>query len=476
MKAILNRLLLPLAAACALATGLLARDVGGATGSLSPLRVSPDGRALVRADGQPFFWIGDTAWELFSKLTREEVQHYLATRRAQGFNVLQAIILPYHGHHTANRYNEMPFVSVSPEELVPNETYFQHADWLLDRAQENGFYVVVFPAWRYFWREMPRQTSYKPILTPENTRRYAEFLARRYKDRAGVLWGLGGDQLPEGEHEHAIIEAFAAGLRAGGASHPITYHPGGRKSSAEHFHGTSWLDFNMIQSGHRTDHSPGDLIGADWARQPARPVLDGESIYEDIPIPLWQRRPNNLKPRATAYHLRRAAYSALFSGAFGYTYGANAVFQFYQGGDDIYFPSANWREALHFPAARQVRHLRRLMESRPQTGRIPDQSLLASDPVAGSDRVTSTRAKDGSYALIYTAGGKPFTVRLETLSGPTLSASWYSPRTGDVQSAGRFPKKGERTFTPPSNEVENDWVLVLDDETRRFPAPGNPLP
>lgn len=473
-KSGLSRLILPLVAACSLVTGLPARDSGDPR-TVSPLRVSADGRALVRADARTFFWLGDTAWELFSKLTRDDVEHYLTTRRQQGFNVLQAIILPYQGHHVPNRYGETPFLSVSPEELVPNEAYFRHADWLLDRAEEKGFYVVVMPAWRYFWREMPRQTTYKPILTPANTRGYAEFLARRYQNRPGVMWGLGGDQMPENDFENAIAEAFAAGLRAGGARQPITYHPGGGRTSSLHFHDAPWLDFSMAQSGHRIDYAVWDLIGGDWNRQPPKPILDGESVYEDIPVPLWLRRPNNLKPRASAYLLRRAAYASVFAGGFGYTYGANTVFQFYQGGDDIYFPSVQWKEGLHFPAAWQMRHLRALMESRPLSGRVPDQSLLVSDALDGANRITATRAGDGSYALIYTAGGKPFTVRLEALSGTLLTASWYSPRTGGVRFAGQFPATAEQAFTPPSDEDEADWVLVLDDAARGHPSPGRSL-
>ena len=39
---------------------------------LPQLRVSENKRFLVTADGRPFFWLGDTAWELFHRLTRED--------------------------------------------------------------------------------------------------------------------------------------------------------------------------------------------------------------------------------------------------------------------------------------------------------------------------------------------------------------------------------------------------------------------
>jgi hypothetical protein len=33
--------------------------------------VAPNGRHLVDAQGKPFFYLGDTAWEIFARLTRE---------------------------------------------------------------------------------------------------------------------------------------------------------------------------------------------------------------------------------------------------------------------------------------------------------------------------------------------------------------------------------------------------------------------
>ena len=36
------------------------------------LKVSENQRFLMDSEGKPFFWLGDTGWLLFSKLTREE--------------------------------------------------------------------------------------------------------------------------------------------------------------------------------------------------------------------------------------------------------------------------------------------------------------------------------------------------------------------------------------------------------------------
>jgi hypothetical protein len=48
------------------------------------LQVSQNRRFLQTADGKPFFWLGDTAWELFHRLTREEAEMYLKNRAEKG--------------------------------------------------------------------------------------------------------------------------------------------------------------------------------------------------------------------------------------------------------------------------------------------------------------------------------------------------------------------------------------------------------
>ncbi len=57
------------------------------------LRVLMDGRWLVHADGAPFLWLADTAWELLHRLTLDETEDYFVQRRAQGFTVVQTVVL-----------------------------------------------------------------------------------------------------------------------------------------------------------------------------------------------------------------------------------------------------------------------------------------------------------------------------------------------------------------------------------------------
>jgi hypothetical protein len=60
-----------------------------------PLRLSEDRRTLETIDGDPFFWLGDTAWYIVWKGTPDQWMTYLDRRVAQGFSVVHVILLPY---------------------------------------------------------------------------------------------------------------------------------------------------------------------------------------------------------------------------------------------------------------------------------------------------------------------------------------------------------------------------------------------
>lgn len=211
------------------------------------LVVRPDGRALAYEDGRPFFWLGDTAWELFHRLTREEADHYLAVRAAQGFTVIQAVVLAeLDGLTVPNAYGDLPLVDGDP--LRPNEAYFAHVDTVVQRAAAHGLVVGLLPTWG---DKFNRKWGVGPeVFTPENARAFGEYVGRRYRD-APVVWVLGGDRIPEEPEDFAIVNAMAEGVRAGdGGRHLLTYHPQGGYSSADVFSGAPWLAFHLFQSGH----------------------------------------------------------------------------------------------------------------------------------------------------------------------------------------------------------------------------------
>lgn len=92
-----------------------------------------------------------------------------------------------------------------------------------------------------------------------------------------------------------------------------------------------------------------------------------------------------------------------------------------------------------------MKYVRRLMESRPVSGRVPDQSIIIENNLQPSERVRATRGND--YLFIYTAAGKPFTVNLGKIPGNILTGFWFDPKTGESTPVEPFKNSGIKNFT-----------------------------
>jgi hypothetical protein len=443
------------------------------SGALPRIRVSDNRRFLVTEGGEPFFWLADTGWELFHRLTREEAAHYFATRQRQRFNVIQAVALAeFDGLHTPNAYGETPLIDDDPTR--PNEAYFAYVDELIHLAAAHELYIGLLPTWgdkvnRNQWGAGPL------VFTPENAHSYGRFLGARYGGDTNVLWILGGDRpaVHEGDDYRPLWHAMAAGIDEGAGFRTLkTYHPHGRHSSALWLHEEEWLDFNMMQSGHGSgrDTPVWEKVEHDYNLQPAKPTLDGEPNYEDHPVNPWpQWEPANGYFRA--YDVRKQSYRSVFAGGCGVTYGHHAVWQFYAPPrSPINHADRPWPEAIERPGANQMQHLRTLLESRPFVERVPDQSILATPAGAAESHIRATRAADSSYAFFYLPVREALTVNLDRLTGRGMAAWWYNPRTGEATPIGPVHAMRQVSFTPPVDGP--DWVLVLDDPPRGFGPPG----
>ncbi|MFC4597225.1 glycoside hydrolase family 140 protein [Cohnella hongkongensis] len=433
------------------------------------LRVNGNRRGLEKADGTPFFWLGDTAWELFHKLNREDADFYLRTRAEQSFNVVQAVALAeFDNGTTGNVYGRKP-LTVRPDGRVdpalPDEegdySYWDHVDYIVQTAADCGIYVALLPTWgdkfNRMWGTGPE------IFTPDNAYAYGRWLGSRYKRASNIVWVLGGDRPLHTRLHFDITNQLARGLKEGDEGrHLITFHPNGGVSSSLHVHHEPWLDFNMIQSSHsmgeRTNYR---LVQQDYAKLPVKPTLDAEPCYEDIPRGFHSD--NGYFDEAD---VRKAAYYAVLAGGFGHTYGHHSVWAMYDGssGTGEFAGSGesfimSWKDALRRPGAEQMRHLRRLFESRDMNGREPDQELIA-NPYTGSNYMTAARGP--GYGIVYCPNGLPVEANVGRIGADRLLASWYCARTGASRPIGEIEGGGVRRFQPPSSGRGCDWLLCLD--------------
>jgi hypothetical protein len=436
---------------------------------LPALKIADNGRYFVTAAGDPFFWLGDTGWLLFSKLTREEAVQYLNDRQAKGFNVIQAMVL--HTVKAVNVYGDTALVrrNVARPLLYKNRhDYWQHVDYIVDQAALRGIYIAMVPVWG---------TDVKAgMVNRQQATVYATFLAKRYGAKSNIIWMNGGDI--KGSDSIAVWNAIGNTLHRLDKQHLITFHPRGRTTSSTWFHQQPWLSFNTFQSGHRRyeqDTTRGEpfhygednwkFVQADLALKPAKPSFDAEPSYENIPQGLH----DTLQPKWKAADLRRYGYWSVFAGGGGFTYGDNAVMQMRKHDETktgAYGARDFWTEAINDEGAGQMMHLKNLMLARPYLVRVPDQSLIAGVQGKKYERLIATRGDN--YAYIYTYTGRNMEIALGKIEGTLVHAAWYDPRTGQYKQIGDFENQGTKEFDPPGEPHNgNDWVLVLEGTEKK---------
>jgi hypothetical protein len=485
------------AAAAANATAVTHAAAGATTTTPRPLPrivVHPDGHFLSGADGSPFFWLGDTAWQLIQWTTRDECSYYLRTRASQGFSVIQTVVLAeFDGVKQPTATGLLPFENQDPRH--PNDAFFNRVVEIVDEAASLGLYVALVPTWgdklTAPWGAGPR------LFRNDNldvARAYTRYLAGKLRERTNILWVLGGDRPPRLsalDHDQQmqmaretgfppdqdwtpIWSALAAGLHDGSATTPtIVYHPNGGFSSSATLHHEPWLSMNGMQSGHGSGHDVPvwDWIAHDYALSPAKPTLDLEPNYEDHPYNPWPRW-----DPATGYFIdhdvRKQVYRSVLAGGCGVTYGHHSIWQFATRRHEVInHAKMDWIRAIERPAGRQVGFLRQLMLSRPYFRRIPDQSLIVGDPGQGGLHLQAARDREGTYAFVYfPLIDLPATIDLGRLKAARLRAWWYDTRTG-IATPIETPlnNKPQEFRSPPYGP---DWVLVVEDADAGYAPPG----
>jgi len=400
--------------------------------------------------------MGDTAWALFLRLDREQADRYLEKRAIQGFSVIQAVAVMGYSFtwNAPNLYDDRPFQADDPSR--PNEPFWEHADYIIDKAKRLGMYVALLPTWGSFWGR-------------EATIDYARWIADRYRHQENIIWVNGGDRSVK--EDAGLFNEIGNVFHETCPQHLTTFHPRAGDPSSQHFHDQPWLDFNMNQSSHGQRDIRSDLqVDIDWKKTPAKPTLDGEPCYERHPIG-WKADTGEFQP----HDVRQLAYWTLFAGATGITYGHVCVWIFnnaetftYPEHHNSISPSLNWWDEIDSEGAHDMTHVVNLMMSRPHAGRRPAQSLLDDE----QDGPASLRATVGNgYAFAYTSQGAGLTVNLDSLPWRNHTCWWFNPRDGRALRIVEVPSSLTHKFDPP-DDTGGDWVLVIDDANKGYEAPG----
>lgn len=422
-------------------------------------KLTVKGRYLAREDGEPFFYLGDTAWELFHRLSKEEIEKYMTERERQGFNAVQAVALSeFEGTTVPNFYGRYPllFTEGKPDPTKPDTelgySYWDHVDFAVESAARHNLFISMVITWgdkfNICWGKGPE------IFTEENAYEYGKWIAERYKDNENIIWFLGGDRPLEEKHR-IIVDAMAKGIKEADQNHLITYHPSGASSSIKWVGDADYIDFHTAQTGHGINEGFCTYkMMEEMAAENHKPYMDSEPRYESHPACfdlkleyLWQAR-----------EVRQNAYWNLLAGACGHTYGNHCIWSM----NKIkipYFPFT-WDEALVQEGAEQIGYAKKLRQSRDYFSLKPAQELIKNN-FSGEAYMAAAKGKD--YVYIYSPMGVPFELDLEIFSqAKYYKAIWFNPRTGSEKMYGVLPCTGKSYIVPPVSQEEPDWVLILD--------------
>ena len=418
------------------------------------LKVDGSGRYLEHDDGTPFLYMGDTAWEMLSRLTYEEACAYMDNRVGKGINVIQTVFLSELAgirDTTAAGVTQL----INGDVCSPNPLYLAHADSVLAYAEQIGLYLAILPTWG---DKVDKQWGNGPeIFNEHNAEEYGRILGRRWASRPNIIWIIGGDRGGGGKNR-AVWNAMARGIKSEDKVHLMTYHPHGEHSSSMWFHDEDWLDFNMIQTGHCQQGYDiyRRMMLHDMALKPVKPVMDGEPRYEDIP-----RNFKKEDGRFGAADVRHTLYQSMLTGACGYTYGNNNLWQMYAPGREPKCDARTyWYDAMNMEAECQLIHFVKLWHEIPFRGgyNVPHCAVPADE--YGCDEAVAFIT--GDYMLCYFPGGNSWRLTVPDTFGHLYAAEWMNPRTGQRMPGGISEGYVVDVSLPEGGN--DDWLLILKKE------------
>lgn len=414
-------------------------DAAQLTRPTFPLAVDATNRHLVDADGDPFLIHGDAAWSLVLQLDAQETADYLTTRREQGFNTLVVNLIEHEFADDPPRDEAGNDPFASPGDFsAPNDAYFDAAVDQVRQAADEGFMVLLAPAYLGF--DGGSEGWYQDMLAAgeQVMEDYGRYVGQKFADADNVVWLHAGDYSPPPEGLR-LVEAVGRGLAAAGATQLRTAHGTPGDSATD-----LGLDIALD-------------IDATYTYDPAY-VKSRDDHTDEIDIPHFLFETAYEEERdVTRQELRAQSYGALLSGAAGQVYGHSAIWQFV----------SVWRDALDAPGARDQVHVRTLFERLPWTVLEPD--LDASLVVEGSgnygqeDFAVAAATADRSVSVVYLPTLRSIELDLrQDPSGATVR--WYDPVDGTTVDADpELTATGVRVAPPGSNAGgDDDWVLLVE--------------
>lgn len=329
------------------------------------------GHAFVLANGDPFLWVGDSAWAATMRALDSEWTQYLQTRATQGYSVVHLGPATYWAGAT-NRYQQRPFCDASAAypscdppppgyefplpnpQVRPNPDFWSHLRSMIQAANNEGLRVLVTglmePVGGNPGNPNGNATDQERYPDIDSARDFARYVAPFF-DGLGVFLSPGFDSPPvtRGQLDLVpVISAVGSALDERLSEVLLTNHWSltTRTHSTANCDGyvysssigiaslqtASWLDFHMYQSGGtrscqiervmgRAEVLPQDLLGISDVTfsAPQRPVVNGEGPYDENNEGMLPNEVTN------EYRARHVGWLSMLAGAAGYSVGVGGV-------------------------------------------------------------------------------------------------------------------------------------------------------
>ncbi len=400
-----------------------------------PLRVSGDRHHLQDAAGTPYLLMGDAAWSLIAELRQEEAEAYLQDRRQRGFNAVLVNLLEHQfaRNAPANAYGDKPFKALPFGALNPR--YFDHAAWVIERAEVLGITVFLAPA--YLGANGGGQGWYMAVEAagPKKMRAYGEAIAHRFGKYRNIIWVLGGDfDAPDKQ----LVSSLAEGIAVVLPDAIQTVHSRRDTDTARLWAGTGWLALDTVY-----DYDDTHKAVLARTKTAEMPIILLETLYEN-------------EHGADAETIRRNAYGALLAGAAGQFFGNSPIWHFSAPG--LFDAGSDWQKALDSQGARSMSILQSLFSRLDWTGLQPDREKKITDRPGFYAAILP----ETGLAVIYGEGGFPLRKEIVTAG---YGALWFDPVSGRTEEADAAQQEGEwMVYRPPASHNaggQNDWVLLI---------------
>jgi hypothetical protein len=298
------------------------------------------------------------------------------------------------------------------------------------------------------------------IFNIENARIYGQKIATRYNSNNNIIWILGGDRVPENQEQAEIIQSMAKGIRSVDSIHLITYHPIGGKNAVDYFN-EDWLDLDMFQSGHSRLTQEYQYVLKAQEKAPDKPTINGEARYENIKDRFWEEKDYGWLDDAD---VRVSAYWSILSGAAGYSYGCNDIWQMY---DINRYPNlqarTDWQVSLNLPGSQQMGYMRKILEKFSWQSMIYDPSLVLNENPENESHRIAAIDQEKHFIFAYTPTGKPIKLDISRLQVKNVFGYWFNPRSGKIKYIGEYEGTAQPEFKPWAEGWGSDFLLILTD-------------